>query len=110
MEWSMRDPRRPTPLIERLHAEQCARWQAGEPVLVESYVRAYPNLLFDTEQLIDLIYNEFCLREERYGTGQAPDFLRRFPHLSEDLEALFAMHGLLNGRPSLPSSTHGNSQ
>jgi hypothetical protein len=97
MEWSTAEPERATALVDRLQADQCARWRTGDAILVESYVRSYPGLLTDRERLFDLIYNEFCLREEVYGEGQAADFLHRFPDLSADLAVLFALHGFLTG-------------
>jgi hypothetical protein len=94
MEWST-ELKQAAALVERLQADQCARWRAHDPVLVESYIKDHPGLLADRERLIDLVYNEFCLREELYGAGEPAEFLRRFPALSADLATLFALHSFL---------------
>ena len=48
-----------------LLAEQHDRWDRGDRVLVEAFIERDPSLLNDAESLLDLIYNEIVLREQR---------------------------------------------
>src|SRR5262245_65132514 len=44
--------------------DQQRRWEAGDPVPVEFYLRQQPNLRSDCEALLDLICSEWALREQ----------------------------------------------
>src|SRR5207248_8738083 len=50
-------------LAQRLLADQRQRWQAGESIRVEAYLTQQPDLLADRDAVLDLLYNEFLLRE-----------------------------------------------
>jgi tetratricopeptide (TPR) repeat protein/tRNA A-37 threonylcarbamoyl transferase component Bud32 len=64
-------------------------------VLVEEYLARHPPLADDPEALLDLVYAEFVLREER---GEAPteeEYLRRFPRHAEQLRKQIGLHRAL---------------
>jgi tRNA A-37 threonylcarbamoyl transferase component Bud32 len=78
-----------------LRVDQRGRWQIGEGVRAESYLREFPNLQADADDAIDLIYNEFILRE-RYG--QRPgleEYLQRFPEYADALCAQIELHQVI---------------
>src|SRR5207244_1647217 len=54
--------------LTRLRHDQQKRWRRGERPLVEVYLRRYLMLRRDPEALLDMIYQEILLREER-GAG-----------------------------------------
>jgi serine/threonine protein kinase/tetratricopeptide (TPR) repeat protein len=77
--------RRPA-LIELVHADLEYRLKAGEDVRVEGYLRRYPELESDPQEILELIDREYELRR-RQGTPLAPDeYLTRFPQYRDVLE------------------------
>src|SRR5262245_60853366 len=88
----MSEPRTPEELLD----EQQERWQRGERVFVETYLDQQPALRADRAVQLDLIYNEIVLRE---AIGEKPaqdEYLKRFPHLREDLLLQFELEGVLD--------------
>ena len=73
-------------------ADQRARWQRGEPVRVEDYLAHHPELLSDTEQLLDLIYQEVVLRKEAGESPQLDEYLERFGSLAPSIRPIFEVH------------------
>jgi WD40 repeat protein/serine/threonine protein kinase len=69
--------------------EQRRRWQRGDRIPVEAFLQRQPGLQADTETILDLIYNEFLLREERGEEPQPAEYLQRFPHLATPLQVQF---------------------
>src|SRR5215813_2559695 len=49
---------------------QRQNWEKGEPILVEAYLEELKRLQVDAEGVLDLIYNEWVLREE---AGESPE-------------------------------------
>jgi serine/threonine protein kinase len=80
-----------TPVLALLD-EQTRRWRAGEEVAVEDYLARSPGLRSDTEALLDLIYNEVRLREERGETPGPEEYRQRFPELEDMLRVQFEVH------------------
>src|SRR5215831_17281224 len=76
----------PAQLAEVLRVDQRERWQAGERVLAETYLRQYPRVREHADGLLDLIYNEFRLRDQRGEGPTAEEYLRRFPDQAEALK------------------------
>lgn len=93
----------PTPLAGLL-LDQRQRWHRGERILVETYLDQQPGLQTDTECLLDLIYNEFILREKHGEAPQWEEYLQRFPHLSEALRLQFEMDQALQDGDLLPAN------
>ena len=48
-------------LARVLRVDQRQRWQAGQHVPAEDYLRRHPALSADTEAVLDLIFHEFLL-------------------------------------------------
>ena len=64
----------------------------GRSALAETYLQRYPEVAANAEPAIDLIFNEFLVRE-RLGDRPDPDeFLRRFPKYAAVLAAQFLLH------------------
>jgi WD40 repeat protein len=82
-------------LLDHLLDEQARCWRGGERVLVETYLGQHPALWDQPEAVLDLLYQEIVLREER---GEAPaleEYLKRFPRWAPQLQAQFAVHRAL---------------
>jgi WD40 repeat protein len=84
----------PAPLVEVLLRQREA-WQAGGRPSVEEMLRQFPHLADDTDAVLDLIYNETVLREERGTVGTLNEYLSRFPHLEAQLRVQFEVDGAL---------------
>jgi serine/threonine protein kinase/WD40 repeat protein/tetratricopeptide (TPR) repeat protein len=83
------------PLVALLLVDQRRRWQEGERVLVEAYVQQHPALQSNIDALLDLIYNEVILREEKGETPRLAGYQDRFPQLATQLEFQFALDRVL---------------
>jgi serine/threonine protein kinase/formylglycine-generating enzyme required for sulfatase activity len=68
------------------------RWGRGERILVEEILGSHPSLRQDDQVLLDLIYCEFCLREEQGERPHANEYYRRFPQFTDRLRDLFEVH------------------
>ncbi len=81
-------------VCNRIHdweVQQRSRWQAGDRVLLESFLTEHPELTSE-EDVITLIYNEFLLRESLGESPQPSEYERRFPNFSKQLKLLFEVH------------------
>lgn len=79
--------------IDRLLTEFTDRWERGDRPSVEEYLpRLDPTRLDD---LLVLIYREFCLAGEAGLSPTASDYIGRFPNLEERLTRLFGVHDRL---------------
>jgi tetratricopeptide (TPR) repeat protein len=94
----------PEDTLAALLAEQRQRWQQGERVPVEVLLQKLPDRAADAEAVLDLIYNEFLLREQHGEKPQVAEYVQRFPNLADQLQIQFAMDRLL-APPSEAQST-----
>jgi serine/threonine-protein kinase len=85
-----------------LRVDQGRRWQAGERVPAEAYLRRHPRVAEDRDAAFDLIFHEFLLREWRGERPSLDEYRRRFPALAEVLKALGTGGG--DGAPPVPRS------
>ncbi len=88
------------PLVEVVRAQQRQRWQHGDRVLVETLLQQHPDLAGDPERVLELVYQEVLLREERGETPHVAEYRQRFEQLSSRLEALFEVHRVLGPQPA----------
>jgi WD40 repeat protein/serine/threonine protein kinase len=96
-------PETPVNPLVALLAEQRRCWQRGERVPVETLLRKFPAGVAHDEVLLDLIYQEFLLREERGETPAVAEYQQRFPYLAEQLRLQFEAHRALAPGPPLDS-------
>src|SRR5690349_14561573 len=83
---------RETGPISLLRLDQARRWQQGERVRVEAYLEQQPDLGTNPEGLLDLIYNEIYLREQKGDRPQLEEYLQRFPRFASQLRVQFEVH------------------
>jgi hypothetical protein len=82
-------------LVSLVRADQRKCWQRGARVRTEVYLQAYPALQNDTDAVLELIYNEVFLREDRGEAPRLEEYLRRFPHYTAALHRMFEVHRAL---------------
>ncbi len=93
-------PLAPAELAALLRVDQRQRWQAGQRVPAEDYLRRHPELCSDPEAVLDLIYHEFLLRERAGERPAAEVYLRRFPQYAATLTEQIALHRAVTADPS----------
>lgn len=104
----------PRQLWDRIRNKRRAAWTDGQQVRVESIVRQLPALSEDPEVIAELLYQEFCLREEHGEDPNSTEFLQRFPDSAAALSRLFDKHKKTTGgsgtgyRDTLDMSAHGS--
>jgi WD40 repeat protein/serine/threonine protein kinase len=78
-------------LLDRLRLDQRQRWLAGQPVRVEEYLVEQPGLAADLNLQLDLIFSEFCLRQELGEHPEPAEYFTRFPQHADQLRPLFEL-------------------
>jgi serine/threonine protein kinase len=86
-------------LLEQIRADQFDRWQAGERVSAEAYLKQHPTLRDDPIAVVDLIYSEILLREQLGEVVGIEEYVRRFPTYATALRRQLVLHDLF--RPDL---------
>ena len=95
-------------LAELVKADLRCRFERGQTPAVADYLEQFPELRAADSRVLSLVYEEYCLQEER---GTAPDldsFCDRYPDWKSSLVSQLQYHRLFSqaagGRPSLPRS------
>ena len=93
-------------LVELIKADLRCRFDQGQTPTVAAYLERFPELRGADSRVLSLIYEEFCLSEER---GRAPDvesFCERYPDWKDSLASQLRYHHLISRaaglRPALP--------
>jgi len=96
------DPgQRPAVLLALLRADLVLRWRAQEQCPIESYRNRYPEL--DSESLVVLVYEEYCLREEAGESPEAAEYRARFPDIADSFREVLEIHDLFGRARALAS-------
>jgi serine/threonine protein kinase/Tfp pilus assembly protein PilF len=79
------------------------RWRQGESPSAQAVLREHPELAEQKSVVLDLAYEEFCLRREAGEQVAASTFCDQFPTYRKSLERLLGVHELLAGNSALES-------
>jgi serine/threonine-protein kinase len=82
-------------LVEVLRADQVRRWRAGQRVLAEAYLQAFPQLAASAEDALVLIGGEALLRLELGEAPPAAEYRDRFPQHADALQIHFELQAHL---------------
>src|SRR5690242_7762055 len=80
----------PSSLASELPRDQARRWRNGQGIPAEEYLSLLPTLSRNDDVVIDLIHNEFLLRQELGESPELAEFTARFPQYWRELGDLFA--------------------
>jgi len=80
-------------------------WRAGAAPDAVAAVHEHPDLLLHRSLVVDLAYEEYCLREEAGSAPNAEDFCNRFPAYQTDVREVIRGHRLLAEHPELLDGT-----
>src|SRR5580704_2152589 len=89
-------------LAAALAAEMIERWRQGERPLPEEFLNRQPELWNHPEAAAELIYEEFCLRQEFGPSIPASQVIDRFPQWRLQLELLLDCQSVLGPRSAPP--------
>ena len=76
-------------------AEVIDRWRGGEPPDTRAVLAAHPEILAQKSTVLDLAYEEFCLRTEAGEIIPASTFCDKFPTYRHSLQRLLEAHEYL---------------
>ena len=83
-------PLRRAALCELVKADLERRWQGGRKVLLDAYLKPYPELGTTETLPADLVWAEFRLRRRFGSRADLADYQRRFPNQAAELRRLAA--------------------
>ncbi len=83
-------PSRATSRLDAILDEFSELWQRGRQPRAEDFLDRIEGA--DPEDLVELIYHEFCLAEASGGTPDPADYVRRFPAHATRLGRLLGLH------------------
>ena len=72
--------------------EMRRRWQQGDHPAAEDFLALHPHLSQQPEAAIELIYEEYCLRQSAGDEDADKDILRRFPQWAGPLRVMLDCH------------------
>jgi hypothetical protein len=75
-------------------------WRGGDRRPAEDYLEQFPALEADRDQALDLIFNEFLVREQLDAQLDPEEYLRRFPAHASLLKAQIDLHRAFNSQAS----------
>jgi len=85
----------PGELALLLRAHQQRAWRAGQPIYVEAYLKEFPGWAADDPEVLELIWCEILLREERGEQPLLAEYELRFPRFGSQLHRLAALQQAL---------------
>lgn len=90
-----------------LREDQRARWTAGDRFGVASYLKAFPDLVSDSEAVFELLYREWLLREELGEKPEFAEYTTAFPELAGRLRMQIEVHEALDSEDAWPGASLG---
>ncbi len=75
-------------LVELAAVDLIGQRRRGQQVVVEDYLKQFPQLAASESDVLDLIDAELCVRRERGEVCDASSFRDRFPELADSIEQL----------------------
>lgn len=85
-------------------------WSQQQCICVEDLLKQHPGLSQNNHAVLDLIYAEVLLCEEKGQFADEADYVRRFPDLQEEIARQFQLHRALgdaSDQAELPTATGG---
>lgn len=72
------------------------RYARGEHPAVADYLERFPDLTRDGERVLSLVYEEYCLREERGERPDAEEFCERYAPWKDSLASQLRYHRVIS--------------
>ena len=81
-----------TLLTALVKADLSARFERGQRPSAADYLELFPDLCGDRERVVSLVYEEFCLLEDRHENPDVSEFCARYGPWSDSLRSQLAYH------------------
>ena len=88
-----------------IKADLRCRFERGQTAEISDYLGCFPALRGDDSRIISLIYEEFCLREERGDSVDVEAFCDRYPDWRDSLVSQLQYHRLFSKAAGLTRAT-----
>jgi eukaryotic-like serine/threonine-protein kinase len=88
-------------VARQLRQDIVASWYGGQSPDALAALAAHPELQSDRSVVLDLVYEEFCLRTEAGEAVSIDALCRRFPEYAVSIRKLLDVQGILHQRPDL---------
>jgi serine/threonine protein kinase len=93
-------------LAELIKVDLRCRFERGETPTAAAYFELFPELRAAHSNVLSLVYEEYCLHEERGAEPDVESFCNRYPEWKSSLVSQLRYHHnlsqLAGGKPSLP--------
>ena len=83
----------------KLVSAAISNWRNGETPDAAAFLKAHPHLADQKSLVLDLAYEEYCLRKEQGETVAANEFCDKFPDQRLSLARLIDVHDYLDQHP-----------
>ena len=83
-------------LVELVKTDLRRRFDAGQRPTVAEYLDRFPELGCADSQVLSLVYEEFCLCEERDGGADVDSFCDRYPDWKSSLQSQLRCHRMIS--------------
>jgi serine/threonine protein kinase len=79
-------------LTALIKADLGLRFDQGQTPTAAGYLRTFPELLSSESRVLSLVYEEYCLREERGSAPEVDSFCDRYPEWKSSLASQLRIH------------------
>ena len=83
-------------LVSLIKTDLRYRYESGDAPAVAEYLERFPDLRAEGDRVLSLIYEEFCLREERGERLDPEQFCDRYPMWRDSLASQLRYHQMLS--------------
>ncbi len=99
-------------LVATLADEMHRAWRSGERPGAEIYLTRHPELAHRSDAVLDLVYEEICLRHEYHEPIDRAELAQRFPaweaHIGMLVDCVYTLETGINGGFPVPGETLGD--
>jgi serine/threonine protein kinase len=85
----------PSSLLRRRVSEAISLWSRGQSPDARGFLEQHPEVRSAHHLVIDLAYEEFCLRQEAGEQVDTEQFLANFPTVQHSLARMLSVHGAM---------------
>src|SRR5689334_19814024 len=85
-------------LVRQCVSDAISLWRRGQRPDARGFIEQHPDIKSAQSLVIDLAYEEFCLRQEAGEQLDTERFLANFPTVQHSLARMLDVHGVMRSR------------